>query len=98
MYMGYFGFAMTAEALFTRLSINIPLVMEADVLKNSGWLDMNNQFYVWVFVFAMAFWQAICGYTGTFELISWSMFLFPVVKVYNVLYGEPLSNEAKKIE
>jgi hypothetical protein len=101
MYMGYLGCAITAETLLSsRLNICVPFVLESEnvVLRKNRWMELEIQYYAWTFVFVMAFWQSLYGYSGAFEFISWSMFLLPVVQVYNIIYGEPLSSEDKKTD
>jgi len=99
MYMGYLGFNLAAEALSAHSSFYIPFVLDSEqVFSKSMWMEKTTQYYVWSFVALTAIWQAMYGYSGAFEFISWLMVLLPVVHVYNIIYGEPLCDEAKKTE
>jgi len=99
MYMAYLGVTMTVQAMSTSSSFSIPFVHDSEkVLSKELWMEVSTQQYVWAFVYVMAAWQALYGYGGGFEFLSWLMFLLPTVKVYNVIYGESVSLAEKKTE
>jgi len=99
MYMAYLGVTMTVQALSTRSSFYIPFVCDSEnILSNNLWIEESTQQYVWAFVYVMAVWQALYGYSGAFEFLSCLMFLLPAVKAYNMIYGESLSVKDKKTE
>jgi len=99
MYMAYLGVTMTVQALSTRSSFYIPFVHDAEnLLSNNLWIEKSTQHYVWAFVYVMAAWQALYGYSGGFEFLSWLMFLLPTVQVYNLIYGESVSIKEMKTE
>lgn len=84
MYMGYLGVTLFMEGLGNR-QINIPIVWESEIFDKSYWMKKSTQYYAWGIVGVMAVWQAFTDYNGVCMILSWSMFLFPVVKVYNLL-------------
>lgn len=99
MYMAYLGVTMTVQALSTHSSFYIPFVHDSEqMLSNNLWIDRSTQHYVWAFVYVMAAWQALYGYSGAFEFLSWLMLLLPTVQVHNVIYGESKSHNDKKTE
>jgi len=81
MYMGYLGVSLFMEGLGNR-QINIPLVWESEIFDKDYWMKKSTQYYTWGIVAVMAVWQAYTDYNGVCLLLSWSMFLFPLVKVY----------------
>lgn len=98
MYMGYLGVSILADILKNGVDIFIPFVTDTAVFDESMWMRKTTQYYVWAFVAIMAVWQAMYGYTGYFAFISWSMFLYPAVRVYNYFFEETKTPESKKTE
>lgn len=96
MYMGYLGVSILADILKNGVDIFIPFVADTAVFDESMWMRKTTQYYVWAFVAIMAVWQAMYGYTGYFAFISWSMFLYPAVRVYNYFFEETKTPESKK--
>merc|ERR1719436_653299 len=56
--------------------------------KRSEYFSKDSTKYVWGFNVFMALWQAYSGYTGTFMILSWLMFLLPVVKLATLLTAD----------
>jgi len=83
-FMGYFGFCLLAESLQNGVDIFIPFRTYSGAIEESFWIQKTTQYYVWAFVTVMAVWQAMTGYSGSFEFISWCMFLYPAVRIYNI--------------
>jgi len=99
MYMGYIGFVVLADALMDRAHFYIPILSDSElVFRESLWMQNTTQYYTWGIVALMAVWQAISGYQGTFLFISWLMFLFPIMHVYNIATAEEESVEGNKSE
>jgi len=98
MYMGYLGIWLLAGTLKNGLDYSIPYIGVTGEFDESMWMRKTTQYHVWTFVAIMAVWQAIYGYSGYFEFISWSMFLYPCVRVYNYFFEETESTERKKME
>lgn len=94
MYMGYLGVSLFMEGLVNR-PINIPVLWDSEIFDMNFWLMKSTQYYTWVIVAVMAVWQAVSGYEGVFLLLSWSMFLYPVVKVYNILGTSSIFKDIK---
>jgi len=94
MYMGYLGVSLFMEGLVNR-PINIPILWDSEIFDMNFWLMKSTQYYTWVIVAVMAVWQAVSGYEGVFLLLSWSMFLYPVVKVYNILGTSSIFKDIK---
>jgi len=78
MYMGYLGVALLMEGLVAR-PINIPIIWDSELFDKDFWMKTSTQYSVWAIVAVTAIWQAVSGYEGVFLLLSWSMFLYPVV-------------------
>jgi len=85
-YMGYIGL----ELMMKGLMINVDMPVDKEFWKNN-----RTQYYSWAVVTVMAIWQAIYGYTGIGECLSWVMFVYPVVKLYN--YVNNMDFEEAKI-
>jgi len=88
MYMGIIGFESLAESMSPTLEFVVPLGdMSVPVcsFERSDLFSKESITYVWGLNIFMALWQSYSGYTGTFQFLSWLMFLLPVVKVANVL-------------
>jgi len=73
-YMGYIGIELMMKGLMN--NVDVPVDKEF-------WKNNQTQYYTWAVVVVMAVWQAIYGYTGIAECLSWLMFVYPVVKLYN---------------
>jgi len=73
-YMGYVGLELMMKGLMN--NIHMPV-------RKEFWKKNQTQYYIWAVVTIMALWQAIYGYTGIAECLSWVMFVYPVVKLYN---------------
>jgi len=73
-YMGYIGVELMMEGLMK----NVDMPVDKEFWKNN-----QTQYYAWAIIAVMAVWQAIYGYTGIAECLSWLMFVYPVVKLYN---------------
>merc|ERR1712060_855340 len=84
MYMGYLGVSLLMEGLVNR-PINIPVLWDSELFDKDFWMEKSTQYSVWTIVAVMAIWQAVSGYDGVFLLLSWSMFLYPVVAACNYL-------------
>jgi len=84
MYMGYLGVALLMEGLVAR-PINIPIIWDSELFDKDFWMKKSTQYSVWAIVAVMAIWQAVSGYDGVFLLLSWSMFLYPVVTACSCL-------------
>jgi len=95
-FMGYFGFCLLAESLQNGLEIFIPFRPYSGEIEESFWTQKTTQYYVWGFVAVMAVWQAINDYSGSFVFISWSMFLYPAVRIYNIFVEDPECPEDKR--
>jgi len=88
MYMGYLGVSLLMDSLVAR-----PIMMimcESEIFDKDLWMEKSTQYSVWAAVAFMAIWQAVSGYDGVFLFLSWSMFLYPVVAVFNCLRTHPL--------
>jgi len=94
MYMGYLGVSLLMEGLVNR-PINIPVLWDSEIFDMNFWMMESTQYYTWGIVAVMAIWQAVSGYDGIFLLLSWSMFLYPVVKVLNILVANSIFKETK---
>jgi len=94
MYMGHLGVSLLMEGLVGR-PINIPVVWDSEIFDKNFWLQKSTQYYTWGIVAVMAVWQAVSGYDGVCLFLSWSMFLYPVVKVYNILNTNPIPEDIK---
>jgi len=88
-FMGYFGFCLLAESLQNGVDFFIPFRTYSEAIDQSFWTQKTTQYYVWGFVTVMAVWQALNGYSGSFQFISWSMFLYPAVRIYNIYMEDP---------
>jgi len=97
MFMGYFGFCLLAEALKNGVELCIPFVTYSGTFDETVWMQKSTQYYVWGFVAVMAVWQAVHGYSGSFEFFSWFMFLYPAVRIYNIFLQEPECPEDKRL-
>jgi len=84
MFMGYFGFCVLAEAIQNGVDIFIPFTTYSVAFQKDVWIQKTTQYYVWAFVAVMALWQAMNDYSGSFQFISWCMFLYPAVRIYNI--------------
>jgi len=82
MYMGYLGVALLMEGLVAR-PINIPIIWDSELFDKDFWMKKSTQYSVWAIVAVMAIWQAVSEYEGVFLLLSWSMFLYPVIAACN---------------
>jgi len=85
MYMGYLGVSVLMESLVDRFSFYIPIVWESEVISKRFWMKGTTQCCVWGLIALMSVWQAFYGYGGVCLFLSWSMFLHPVVQVFNML-------------
>jgi len=94
MYMGYLGVSLIMEGLVNR-PINIPVLWDSEIFDMNFWMMESTQYYTWGIIAVMAIWQAVSGYDGIFLLLSWSMFLYPVVKVSNILVANSIVKETK---
>lgn len=97
MYMGYFGVCLLAEAAKNGTDFFIPFFTNSGALDENIWKQQTTQYYIWAFVATMAVWQAMYGYHGSLAFLSWCMFLYPAVRVYNIFFGEPKLKDSKKI-
>jgi len=94
MYMGYLGVSLLMEGLVNR-QINISVLWDSEIFDKNFWMKKSTQYYTWEIVAVMAVWQAVSGYDGVCLFLSWSMFLYPVVKVYNILGTNSIPEETK---
>jgi len=85
-YMGYVGLELMMKGLMN----NVDMPVDKELWKNN-----QTQYYAWAVVTVMAMWQAFYGYTGIVECLSWVMFVYPVVKLYN--YVNNMDFEGAKI-
>lgn len=88
MYMGIIGLEALADSMAPTLEFVVPLGdMSVPVcsFERSDLFSKASIGYVWGLNVFMSLWQAYCGYTGTFQFLSWLMFMLPIVKVANVL-------------
>jgi len=98
-YMGYLGVWLLADTLKKGLDFFfIPYIGGPTYLDESMWMRKSTQYYVWTVVAVLAVWQAMYGYSGYFEFISWSMFLYPAVRVHNYFFEETKWTESKKMD
>jgi len=97
MFMGYFGFCVFAETVQNGVNIFIPLANYSVTFKESVWIQKTTQCYVWAFVAVMAVWQATNGYSGSFAFLSWCMFLYPAVRIYNIFVKDSEYREEEKL-
>lgn len=95
MFMGYFGCCLFAEALKNGVEF-IPIINNGS-FDESLWIQKTTQYYVWALVTVTAMWQAVNGYSGSFEFMAWSMFLYPVARIYNTFIQEPKCPEGKRL-
>jgi len=98
MYMGYFGVCLLAEAVQNGTHFFIPFFSNTGAFDENIWKQHTTQYYIWALVAVMAVWQAMNGYNGSFEFVSWCMFLYPVIRLYNIFLGEPKLEDGKKTE
>jgi len=93
MYMTHFGLEMVLcdDVKKTYHIGGVPFTFERE-----DWKDKTTQNYVWSTVAIMSLWQALNGYSGLLESISWLMLLFPVVKLYNLINYGAFSGELKE--
>jgi len=96
-FMGYFGFCLLAESLQNGVEFFIPFRTYSEAIEESFWTQKTTQYYVWAFVTVMAVWQALNGYSGSFEFISWSMFLYPAVRIYSIYMQDPECPENERL-
>jgi len=94
MYMAYLGVSLFMEGLVNR-PINILVVWDFEIFDETVWMKKSTQYGAWGIVAVMAVWQACSDYDGLFLFLSWSMFLYPVVKVYKLLEGSSACLDAK---
>jgi len=97
MFMGYFGFCMLAEAIQNGVDNFIPFATYSVAFQEDVWVQKRTQYYVWSFVAVMAVWQAMNDYSGSFEFISWCMFLYPAVRIYNIFVKESECPEDERL-
>jgi len=93
MYMAHFGLEMILcdDVKKTYHIAGVPFTFERE-----DWEDKSTQNYVWSTVAIMSLWQALNGYSGLLESISWLMLMFPVVKLYNLVNYGALSCDSKE--
>jgi len=89
-YMGYIGVSLLMEGLVNKVDLF--------QIDESFWLKNKTQYYAWSVVVIMSVWQAIYGYTGIAEPLSWLMFVYPVVRVFNFLTEESDSEETENMK
>jgi len=97
MFMGYFGFSLLAEAFQNGIGNFIPFTTYSVAFEESFWVQKTTQYYIWAFIAVMALWQAMDGYSGSFEFVSWFMFLYPAVRLYNILVRDPKCPEDERL-
>jgi len=101
MYMGIIGLETLAECMSPTLEFVVPLGdMSVPVcsFERSDLFSKDNVHYVWGLNAFMALWQAYSGFTGTFQFLSWLMFLLPVVKIISFIFSLDGSETDKKLE
>jgi len=93
MYMAHLGLEMILcdDANKTLCIYGIPLMF-----ARGDWEDKAIQNYVWATIAVMSLWQALSGYSGLLEPISWLMLLFPTVKLYNMVYFNASKKDVKE--
>lgn len=97
MFMGYFGCCVLAEAIQNGVDIFIPFGTYSGAFQEGVWIQKTTQWYVWAFVTVMAVWQAMNDYRGSFQFISWCMFLYPAVRLYNIFVKESACTEDERL-
>jgi len=84
MFMGYLGVFLLMD--FIKVILNMAVLGEFLVVIDEGfWMKKSTQYYAWGIVVVMAIWQAVSEYKGVCLSLSWLMFLYPLVKLYNLL-------------
>jgi len=84
MYMGYIGVSLMHEVVKDYLSY-LPLIWNSEISQGNFLMTKSTQCVAWGIVTFMAVWQSVSEYTGLFVFLSWLMFLYPTVEVYNIL-------------
>lgn len=84
MYMGYIGVSLMWEFVEDFLS-QVPLICDSVIFEGSFRMTKYKQYSAWAVVTFMAIWQSVSEYTGSLVFLSWLMFLYPIVKVYNII-------------
>jgi len=84
MYMGYIGVSLMQEVVKDYLSY-LPLIWNSEISEESFLMTKSTQYAEWGVVTFMAIWQSVSENTGFFVFLSWLMFLYPIVKVYNLV-------------
>jgi len=97
-YMGYFGVCLLVEAVKNGTHFFIPFFSNSGAFEENIWEQRTTQYYVWALVAIMAVWQEMNGYSGSLVFMSWCMFMYPAVRVYNIFFGEPKLEDSKKTE
>jgi len=97
MFMGYFGFGLLAEAFRNGVENFVPFTTYSVEFEESFWNQKTTQYYIWAFIAVMALWQAVNGYSGSFEFVSWFMFLYPAVRLYNILVRDSKCPEDERL-
>jgi len=88
MYMGYLGVSLLMD--FIKVIVNMAVLGEFLVVVDEGfWMKKSTQYYSWGLVVVMAIWQAVCEYNGVCLSLSWLMFLYPLIKLYNLFSLTP---------
>jgi hypothetical protein len=86
MYMGYLGVSITMKSLVHRAMRSDS--SEFEMFDRIFGLNNTTQFYMWAVVAGMSVWQALSGWTGICEFLTWFMFLHPIVKVFNTINAD----------
>jgi len=83
-YMGYLGISLLMD--FIKVFLNMAVLGEYIVVVDEGfWIKKSTQYCAWGIVVLMVIWQAVSEYKGFCLSLSWLMFLYPLVKLYNLL-------------
>jgi len=83
MYMGYHGVSITMKTLMMRAIEKD--CCDCEMFDRFFGVNMTNQFYIWALIVITSVWQAISGFTGSCVFLSWLMFFYPIVQVYNTI-------------